>query len=241
MVDPDIVNSFRKVALLFYHSVRLDLGIIEPNLIFLSPELMREAVGDDVLMPFVAGGPMARMRVEEAVPQWQQDIQQMNDTLHAPAFSYLHPVWHRKPLASAIVSVYTATFTMVSLIWAAIRHVSTAIVNILHPNYTKSCSGCDQLENRLREQDHHLVAYDRRIRLMESRLQFNTPSVEGDGLQLTNFLEKRRIFSSDSASTLRTMVNSPEYVSLLHSVSGGFKAVDAENEDVYDYTESGNA
>ncbi|KIY63925.1 hypothetical protein CYLTODRAFT_446327 [Cylindrobasidium torrendii FP15055 ss-10] len=146
-----ILTSFTKTMLMLYHIIRLDLGIVEPNLIVTSRELLHQVVGDEIRVAINPEQEYSYASLEPVddtlISGWRQQIEDLNNTLHSPSFSYSRSVWRLKPIGPAIISVYTATFTMVSLVWT-IFVLTAAFLVSARENSQNICAGCDDLEQR---------------------------------------------------------------------------------------------
>ncbi|KIY63121.1 hypothetical protein CYLTODRAFT_414253 [Cylindrobasidium torrendii FP15055 ss-10] len=188
-------HDFHIVMYKLYHSIRLDLGIVEPNLIFNSSEMMRQLIGD--------------FRDSSITIQERQHIEDLNQTVHTPSFSYSRSVWRRKPIGSAIVSVYTATFTIISLVWT-IFSLTAAFLAGVRDDSQKVYAGYDDLEMRIQRLE------------VGGRFRPASPSaLQADTSELNAYLDKQYPHSARASNTDDNESVPEERSTLMHNVSLG--------------------
>ncbi|KAJ6526455.1 hypothetical protein B0H19DRAFT_1275804 [Mycena capillaripes] len=113
------------------------------HLIYSSPDMVNRsitavAVPQDVFndsgAPF---GPITESTVntmraatsnETLMAQWRDSVLAFNETDRVPVLEYLRPIPRRKPLGSAITSVFVSTFAMVSAVWTIFSIAARAFV-----------------------------------------------------------------------------------------------------------------
>ncbi|KIY68258.1 hypothetical protein CYLTODRAFT_489909 [Cylindrobasidium torrendii FP15055 ss-10] len=102
----------RYILPLFYQCITLDLSRIEPVSVFQDPDSVIPLI-EEALSPIVRNSTYSTWTGDD----WKTFAKTVNDTVNTPSFAYQRSVWRRKPIGSAIVGVYSATFTMLSLAW----------------------------------------------------------------------------------------------------------------------------
>ncbi|KAJ7364545.1 hypothetical protein DFH08DRAFT_274470 [Mycena albidolilacea] len=102
-----------------YHLVRLELGIILENQIFASPAMFNESIRRQAVPDYDIKA--------TSVTAWAENVRFFNTTDRVPVISYLRPEPRLKPLGSAITSVFTSTFAMVSVLWTVFSIVASVI------------------------------------------------------------------------------------------------------------------
>ncbi|PBK68753.1 hypothetical protein ARMSODRAFT_192232 [Armillaria solidipes] len=140
-------NAFQAI----YNIVRLDLGVVSPNQIFASPIMFNKSIssvslpflldldrygqyfhcdvgdffiGSDIATAYLVNDSYAncirRVRSDSSLDAYSDDI----GAIRVPSVSYLRPVFRRKPMLSAISSVFVATFAMVSAAWSLFNFIA---------------------------------------------------------------------------------------------------------------------
>ncbi|KAJ7858640.1 hypothetical protein B0H14DRAFT_3135416 [Mycena olivaceomarginata] len=120
-------NLFQAV----YHSIRLDLGILQPNQIFKSPDMYTRSIST-VYIPGVffngatveAYANYSRQASSQLTNIWTAEQQ---DVVRVPFMSYIRPVPRLKPLGAAITSVFVSTFAMISVLWQVFSLIAAAL------------------------------------------------------------------------------------------------------------------
>ncbi|KAG7441082.1 uncharacterized protein BT62DRAFT_548255 [Guyanagaster necrorhizus] len=132
-------NAFQAI----YHTIRLDLGVIRPNQILTSSSMFDESISavplfQSFIAPnstpppypvlaastsFIVNNSYANTsrigRSASDFNYYYQDALRFGPLdVRVPSVSYLRPVFRRKSTASAISSVFVATFAMVSAAWS---------------------------------------------------------------------------------------------------------------------------
>jgi hypothetical protein len=116
-----------------YHSVRLDLGISQPNQIYTSANMYNRSISP-VYIPglyFEGGGQLgtayantSRRDSSNFTTLWTAEQQ---DAVRVPVMSYIRTVPRLKPLGAAITSVFVSTFAMVSVLWQVFSFIAVAL------------------------------------------------------------------------------------------------------------------
>ncbi|KAJ7836007.1 hypothetical protein B0H13DRAFT_1913304 [Mycena leptocephala] len=114
-----------------YHSVRLDLGILQPNQIYTSADMYNRSIST-VYIPgvFFEGGServyanTSRRDSSNLITLWTAEQQ---DVVRVPIMSYIRTVPRLKPLGAAITSVFVSTFAMVSVLWQVFSFIAAAL------------------------------------------------------------------------------------------------------------------
>ncbi|KAJ7829741.1 hypothetical protein B0H14DRAFT_3872884 [Mycena olivaceomarginata] len=116
-----------------YHSVRLDLGISQPNQIYTSANMYNQSISS-VYIPglyFEGGGQLgtayantSRRDSSNFTTLWTAEQQ---DVVRVPVMSYIRTVPRLKPLGAAITSVFVSTFAMVSVLWQVFSFIAAAL------------------------------------------------------------------------------------------------------------------
>ncbi|SJK98794.1 uncharacterized protein ARMOST_02063 [Armillaria ostoyae] len=148
--QPLLQNAFQAI----YNIIRLDLGVVPPNQIFASPIMFNKSissvsiplfldldrsepafycdVGDffineDIQTAYRVNDSFAncirRVRSNSSLDIYSDDI----GGIRVPSVSYLRPVFRRKPMLSAISSVFVATFAMVSAAWSLFHFIARSL------------------------------------------------------------------------------------------------------------------
>ncbi|KAJ7613311.1 hypothetical protein DFH06DRAFT_1370813 [Mycena polygramma] len=130
--DPSELNlPLQNVFQVHYHLVRRDLGVILENNIYLSPEMFNNSITDATPHAILNSSSLYRAETsnETLMAEWRNSFAPFNGTDRVPVLEYLRPVPRRKPLGSAITSVFVATFAMVSTVWTIFSVVARAFVD----------------------------------------------------------------------------------------------------------------
>ncbi|KAJ7890908.1 hypothetical protein B0H14DRAFT_3126500 [Mycena olivaceomarginata] len=117
-----------------YHTIRLDLGISQPNQIFTSADMYNRSIST-VYIPdeFFEGGEapyeatfanISRQDSFNLTTLWTAEQQ---DVVRVPVMSYMRTVPRLKPLGAAITSVFVSTFAMVSVLWHVFSFIAAAL------------------------------------------------------------------------------------------------------------------
>ncbi|KAF8988473.1 hypothetical protein BDZ89DRAFT_1087607 [Hymenopellis radicata] len=99
-----------------YHSLRKDLGIKSPNQIWASAKVFNDTISDDRNAWWANHWYRANMGKGRAA------------FVRVPMISYLRYAYRRKPLGSAIASVFVASFTMLAALWKLFSLVAGILV-----------------------------------------------------------------------------------------------------------------
>ncbi|KAK7065116.1 hypothetical protein R3P38DRAFT_3166134 [Favolaschia claudopus] len=142
--DLSVLNKpLQNIIQIIYHVVRRDLGVIYNNQIFGSADMFNQSIvpvdiPDNVIgidnTPFgkiglsMANSIRAATANETMMDEWRKSLALMTETDRVPVLEYLRPVPRRKALGSAIVSVFVATFTMLSAVWTVFHIIAGAFV-----------------------------------------------------------------------------------------------------------------
>ncbi|KAJ6599247.1 hypothetical protein DFH09DRAFT_1130531 [Mycena vulgaris] len=131
-----------------YHILRLDLGVIRPNQIYTSVAKLNASLDDP------ARYPNQLWHSDCSGTTCYQPLPAVPTSFRTVVMSYVKPVFKRKPLASAVVSVFVSTFAMVSALWAIFNLVARVFVR----------DSQDNLPSDEREQSSYLMTdYDNEI------------------------------------------------------------------------------
>jgi hypothetical protein len=115
-----------------YHTIRLDLGVSQPNQIYTSAEMYNQSIST-VYIPgvFSESAPNAsacantsRRDSSDLIALWTAEQQ---DVVRVPIMSYIRTVPRLKPLGAAITSVFVSTFAMVSVLWQVFSFIAAAL------------------------------------------------------------------------------------------------------------------
>ncbi|KAJ7831361.1 hypothetical protein B0H13DRAFT_2679343 [Mycena leptocephala] len=115
-----------------YHTIRLDLGVSQPNQIYTSAEMYNQSIST-VYIPgvFSESAPNAsacantsRRDSSDLAVLWTAEQQ---DVVRVPIMSYIRTVPRLKPLGAAITSVFVSTFAMVSVLWQVFSFIAAAL------------------------------------------------------------------------------------------------------------------
>ncbi|KAJ7887395.1 hypothetical protein B0H13DRAFT_2534293 [Mycena leptocephala] len=115
-----------------YHTIRLDLGVSQPNQIYTSAEMYNQSIST-VYIPgvFSESAPNAsacantsRRDSSDLTALWTAEQQ---DVVRVPIMSYIRTVPRLKPLGTAITSVFVSTFAMVSVLWQVFSFIAVAL------------------------------------------------------------------------------------------------------------------
>jgi hypothetical protein len=110
-----------------YHAVRVDLGIIRPNQIYSSPTLFNASISE--IHPDEHGNSETnRTRVERS-PADRVGVD-VEFNRRVPNILYLTSMLKPKPLGQAIASVFVATFSMLTALWAACSFIASSFVTV---------------------------------------------------------------------------------------------------------------
>lgn len=114
-----------------YHTIRLDLGISQPNQIYMSADMYNRSIStvyipglfsEDYETPY--GAAFANTSRSNPIPPLTAEQQ---DVIRVPTMSYIRTVPRLKPLGAAITSVFVSTFAMVSVLWHAFSFIAAAL------------------------------------------------------------------------------------------------------------------
>ncbi|KAK0192960.1 hypothetical protein F5146DRAFT_1136801 [Armillaria mellea] len=136
-----------------YHTIRLDLGVIRPNQVFISASMFNESISSvplfnpdkattvanpELVNPSNVAGLGNLLSINDS---FANEIRRLMSTMdpsffyqnglsrgpldvRVPSISYLQPIFRRKPMASAISSVFVATFAMASAAWSLFHFIA---------------------------------------------------------------------------------------------------------------------
>lgn len=112
-----------------YHVVRLELGIILENQIYLVAGMYNRSISDvyvpsfieadDGVMDELTAANDSRRETSNAtvMAKWVQCVEVFERSARVPVMPYLRPIPRLKPLGSAVTSVFVSTFAMLSVLW----------------------------------------------------------------------------------------------------------------------------
>ncbi|KAK6981533.1 hypothetical protein R3P38DRAFT_3459979 [Favolaschia claudopus] len=133
-VSTTIQNMFQMI----FHYVRLQMGVVYPNLIYSSAEMYNHSILPVGLSPATLhlnsfalfNRSRAAMANETYFAQMQEIVHLYNTTDRVPVMEYSRTVPKLKPLGSAITSVFVSTFAMLSTIWAVFSLIAGALAKM---------------------------------------------------------------------------------------------------------------
>lgn len=115
-----------------YHTIRLDLGISQPNQIYTSADMYNRSISTvyipgifyEGMAPEEAFANTSRRDSFNLATLWTAEQQ---DVVRVPVMSYIRTVPRLKPLGAAITSVFVSTFAMVSVLWHVFSFIAAAL------------------------------------------------------------------------------------------------------------------
>ncbi|KAK7036319.1 hypothetical protein R3P38DRAFT_3263700, partial [Favolaschia claudopus] len=136
-VSAIIQNYFQMV----FHYLRLQMGVVHPNLIFASADMYNHSILPIGLPPegvpsleydfyAIVNRSRAAMANQTYFAQMREVVHLYNTSDQVPVMEYSRTVPKLKPLGSAITSVFVSTFAMLSTIWAAFSLIAGALAKI---------------------------------------------------------------------------------------------------------------
>ncbi|KAJ7927930.1 hypothetical protein B0H13DRAFT_2312108 [Mycena leptocephala] len=116
-----------------YHTIRLALGISQPNQIYTSAEMYNRSIST-VYIPGIFSeedgmdsyANLSRQDSSTLAPLWTAEQQ---NVVRVPVMSYICTVPRLKPLGVAFTSVFVSTFAMVSVLWQVFSFIAAALSN----------------------------------------------------------------------------------------------------------------
>ncbi|KAK0237679.1 hypothetical protein EDD85DRAFT_951857 [Armillaria nabsnona] len=151
-----------------YSAIRLDLGISPPNQIFASSIMFNKSISSVSLFELWTNGtdPPRCAVMDPDFPEETGVVYVVNDSYancirrarseipfwnyelggsRVPAVPYLRPVFRRKPMLSAVSSVFVATFAMVSAAWSLFNFIAGSFcqtqIDVSGCPHCKHCRG----------------------------------------------------------------------------------------------------
>ncbi|KAK6981553.1 hypothetical protein R3P38DRAFT_3460059 [Favolaschia claudopus] len=118
------------------HLIRLELGVIHPNLIYASAEMYNQSIlpsTPEAQFPSINES-RAAMADEAFFGRMQETVRFYNTTDRVPIMEYSRTVPRLKPLGSAITSVFVSTFAMLSTIWTVFSLVAGVLAKMYADN-----------------------------------------------------------------------------------------------------------
>jgi hypothetical protein len=114
-----------------YHTIRLDLGVSQPNQIYMSADIYNRSIST-VYIPglFYEGGPeeaFANSSLRDSSNLTILWTAEQQDIVRVPIMSYVRTMPCLKPLGAAITSVFVSTFAMVSVLWQVFSFIAAAL------------------------------------------------------------------------------------------------------------------
>ncbi|KAJ7801697.1 hypothetical protein B0H14DRAFT_3884955 [Mycena olivaceomarginata] len=139
-------NIFQSI----YHVVRLDLGVVLNNQIYLFPEMYNRSI-----LPVHDPNAVFRSSMSKAAftARWLDLVRDYTQTDRVPVMPYLRPVPRLKPRASALTSVFVSTFAMLSVLWT----IFNVIVGAFVPSRTENADTQREEVTEQSESGSHLV------------------------------------------------------------------------------------
>ncbi|KAK6981534.1 hypothetical protein R3P38DRAFT_3459982 [Favolaschia claudopus] len=210
--DPaDVSAIIQNMFQMAFHYLRLQMGVVHPNLIYASAELYNHSilpVAPLLVMfdPYLASVNRSRaaMANETYFAQMREIVHLYNTSDRVPVMEYSRTVPKLKPLGSAMTSVFVSTFAMLSTIWA----IFSLIAGVLAKMYA------DRRENK-REKESK---YDAEARF---------------GVEEQALIEHSRFLNDSASDTLQDEMELMKHrVKLLESYSLPKKANICPNRDI---------
>ncbi|KAJ7655532.1 hypothetical protein B0H17DRAFT_1265528 [Mycena rosella] len=165
-------NTFQSL----YHLVRMELGVILENQIYVSPDMYNKSISDDSEDLNRDDATRSRLSTTNAtlMAEWRDTMRLFNETDRVPVMPYLRSVPQLKSLGSAITSVFVSTFAMLSGAWTIFSLISGALaashtggcqIHWLHAdlNSAADTSGINEDETRLKPQAQDLEGQQRPV------------------------------------------------------------------------------
>ncbi|KAF7367722.1 hypothetical protein MSAN_00836000 [Mycena sanguinolenta] len=121
----DLSALLQNIFQSLYHIVRLDLGLVLDNQIYLFPEMYNRSI-----LPVHDPNPYLRPPLSKGAftETWLESMRIYTQIDRVPIFPYLRPVPRLKPRASALTSVFVSTFAMLSVLWTIFNVIAGAMV-----------------------------------------------------------------------------------------------------------------
>ncbi|KAJ7092951.1 hypothetical protein B0H15DRAFT_947762 [Mycena belliarum] len=114
-----------------YHLVRLELGVILDNQIYTSPEMYNRSISPVGDADAENANDSRRSTSNATVmAKWMETARFFEESDCVPVMPYLRSVPRVKPLGSAIISVFTSTFAMLSVAWTVFNVIATALAQL---------------------------------------------------------------------------------------------------------------
>ncbi|KAJ7185300.1 hypothetical protein C8R46DRAFT_1185080 [Mycena filopes] len=155
---PSVNNVFQNMFQSVYHLARMELGIIVENQIFNSPQMFNASISTIDLPSSLPEIREDILRANESraftsnttlMKEWADTVQLFNTTDRVPVINYLRPVPRRKPLGSALTSVFVSTFAMVSVLWTVFSLIAGVIAAKFENVSTHAPYAPSSLEDRV--------------------------------------------------------------------------------------------
>ncbi|KAJ6528242.1 hypothetical protein DFH09DRAFT_1413694 [Mycena vulgaris] len=108
-----------------YHIVRLDLGLVLDNQIYLFPEMYNLSISPVYDPNAVFRSPLSKAAF---TTEWLDSVRKSTRNDRVPIMPYLRPVPRLKPRATALTSVFVSTFAMLSVLWTIFNVIVGAFV-----------------------------------------------------------------------------------------------------------------
>ncbi|KAK7036326.1 hypothetical protein R3P38DRAFT_3485309, partial [Favolaschia claudopus] len=160
--DPaDVSTIIQNMFQMMFHYVRLQMGVVHPNLIYASPDMYNRSIlplgpppaeldSDDSDGEYDYFSPFNRSRAamanETYFSQMLEIVHLFNTSGGVPVMEYSRTVPKLKPLGSAITSVFVSTFAMLSTIWAIFSLIAGALAK-MYPDRRENKRGKDSLRD----------------------------------------------------------------------------------------------
>ncbi|KAF7336484.1 hypothetical protein MSAN_02303100 [Mycena sanguinolenta] len=123
----DLSTIYENLLQTVYHLVRVDLGVILPNQIYNSPEMLDRTIMGVEDSYSIANEIRDMTSDAISMARWQQEVEFFQNNTRVPPLEYLRSVPRLKPLGSAVTSVFVSTFAMLSVMWTAFSLVAGAL------------------------------------------------------------------------------------------------------------------
>jgi hypothetical protein len=124
----DLGTHLENIFQSLYHLIRLELGLVLDNQIYLFPEMYNRSILTVLPRDDRDVGFRSSMYKAYFMTKWLDIVGNYTHTDRVPVLPYLRPVPRLKPLGSALTSVFVSTFSMLSVLWTTFNVIAGAFV-----------------------------------------------------------------------------------------------------------------